>query len=63
MIYRMVTWGRAYLEARIRSASGLHSMLSVAEGGVGRVLACIRMRGCLASVIWGDLVKVSKLRK
>lgn len=42
---------------------GLHSMLSVAEGGVGRVLACIRMRGCLASVIWGDLVKASELRK
>lgn len=40
-----------------------NSMLSVAEGGVGRVRACIRKRGCLASVIWGDLVKVSKLRK
>lgn len=40
-----------------------NSMLNIAEGGVGRVRACIRKRGCLASVIWGDLVKVSKLRK
>lgn len=33
-------------------------MLSVAEGGIVRMRACIRKRGCLASVIWGDLVKV-----
>lgn len=40
-----------------------NSMLNIAEDGVGRVRACIRKRGCLASVIWGDLVKASELRK
>lgn len=47
----------------------LHSMLSVAEGGgpmrggVGCLRAYIRKRVYLASVIWGNLVKASKLRK